>query len=342
MEKLNTYIMGTTFQTNLLINALALKFPISGVITLKQESVRHSVSGYSNLKDVTDSYALELYEVSDYSLNCLADKDLIEKLEIDILIVFGWQRLIPKWLLSRVRLAAVGVHGSPDGITKGRGRSPQNWSLILGANEFSFSLFELSDGIDSGKIISSSFYEISAIDDIASIYGKLTSKSIDLISDFLSNPQEQLASAKNQGEEPTYYPKRIEADGSIDWNRGSKEILNLIRAVTKPYPGAFTFSKQGKIRVWKAHEIQFTNANSNFSSGEIVWKSPSGELCVATGDGFIMINEYDLDGSIEVGDKLQSPSLREVIGAIIKRHNESYPDQPISERLLEYWRSLNE
>ncbi len=342
MEELKTYIMGTTFQTEGLIKALVLEFPISGVITLKKESARNSVSGYFNLKDITESCAIKLYEVSDYSLNGEADKDLMEKLEIDILIVFGWQRLIPNWMLSRVRLAAVGVHGSPDGITKGRGRSPQNWSLILGAKKFSFSLFQLSDGIDSGKIISSSSYQISAIDDIASVYEKLTSKSIDLISDFLYNPKNQLASARNQNGIPTYYPKRIEKDGSIDWNRGSKEILNLIRAVTKPYPGAYTFSKQRKILVWKAHKTLVKNATVKFSPGDIVSKGPRNELCVATGDGFITITEFDFDGSIEVGDRLQSHSLKEVMGTILNRHYAAFPDHPISERLLKYWRTLSD
>jgi len=51
----------------------------------------------------------------------------------------------------------------------------------------------------------------------------------------------------------SYFGGRTPEDGRIDWRRPAVEIYNLIRAVTTPYPGAFTFSPDGrKIIIWRA------------------------------------------------------------------------------------------
>ena len=50
-------------------------------------------------------------------------------------------------------MQTLGVHGSCDGILKGRGRSPQNWALLMGKTSFDLSIFKISKGVDSGAIL---------------------------------------------------------------------------------------------------------------------------------------------------------------------------------------------
>lgn len=340
----NIYILGTTLQTSNLIESLMSKFSISGVITLKSSVSSKDVAGYINLNYFVSKYKIPVYEVQSYSLKDKKDKNLILDLKIDILIVFGWQRLVPIWLLQHVSVAAIGVHGSPDGITQGRGRSPQNWSLILGAQKFYFSLFHLSEGIDSGNIIASTSYSISLNDDIASIYNKLTVMSVELISNFLSNPFKHLESSKIQVGVPYYYPKRIATDGAIDWRSNSETIHNLIRALTKPYPGAFTFYQNQKIFIWKAELAYNINGTRKQNPGVVISKNLGNKLCVATGNGYINILEYDCDSPLEIqdGDTLISCPEKEIIGNIIQRHYHAHPELTISPRLLNYWRTLDE
>ena len=61
----------------------------------------------------------------------------------------GWQRLIPDNILSSTKIGIFGMHGSSEGLPKGRGRSPLNWSLILNYKYFSTSLIKYDNSINS-------------------------------------------------------------------------------------------------------------------------------------------------------------------------------------------------
>jgi len=336
------YILGTTRETGKMIEALVSNFTISGIITLKNSSTFEGVSGYINLRNFSNKFNIPLYEVSTYSIKDKIDKSLLTKLKIDILIVFGWQRLIPLWLLDHVSIAAIGVHGSADGITKGRGRSPLNWSLILGARKFYFSLFQLTDGIDSGNVISSESFPISSTDDINSLYSKLTTKSAVLITDFLINPIKLLQLAKKQKGEAYYFPKRVAEDGAIDWGARSTSIRNLVRALNKPYPGAFTFFGSQKIYVWKVERALKLNSQHKLIPGNVIFNKDNKQFTVITGDGSINILDYECDSPLEIteGNSFKSYSEKEILSNVIHRHYQTYPNYAISPRLVKYWNSL--
>jgi len=80
-----------------------------------------------------------------------------------------------------------------------------------------------------------------------------------------------------------YWEKRTPKDGKIDWTRSGKEIHNLIRASTYPYPGAFTFFKGDKLIIWKA---DFIDENGN-EPGKI--QVNDARIQIGTGDGIILL-----------------------------------------------------
>ena len=60
-------------------------------------------------------------------------------------------------------------------------------------------------------------------------------------------------------------------NGFIDFNRSALDVYNFVRALTKPYPGAFYFDKTGrKIMVWK---IGIVFDESRIRDDDIVVKS---------------------------------------------------------------------
>ncbi len=339
----NIYVLGTTIETGELIKNLVSKFTISGVLTLKSSTDISDISGNLNLRDLLSKLEVPVYDVHSYNLNNENDFKLLAKLKIDILIVYGWQRLVPAWLLNHVSIAAIGVHGSSDGITAGRGRSPQNWALILGATRFYFSLFQLSDGIDSGPIISSASYSILPEDNIRTLYKKLTKISSELIYKFLSDPTLFLESSISQEGEAYYYPKRVAADGVIDWRSNSESIQNLVRGITKPYPGAFTWYRNQKIFIWKVKKIVLNNPNEIYHPGIIISKKDKYDFCISTGDGLINVLDYTFDSPLEIkeGESFTSSSEYDVISNIIQRHYQTYPNLKISPRLINYLESLD-
>jgi UDP-4-amino-4-deoxy-L-arabinose formyltransferase/UDP-glucuronic acid dehydrogenase (UDP-4-keto-hexauronic acid decarboxylating) len=106
-----------------LCEQLRRRIPIAGYIGLSDRWDSDRASGYVNARKHCVSNAIPYSEVDSYGLNKDADREFLLGLEIDVLVVAGWQRLIPPWLIDHVRQCCVGMHGSPLGITRGRGRT---------------------------------------------------------------------------------------------------------------------------------------------------------------------------------------------------------------------------
>ena len=90
--------------------------------------------------------------------------------------------------------------------------------------------------------------------------------------------------------QPTYSRKLTKQDGRIDWTHSTVEIFNLIRAVTDPYPGAFTETGGARLMVWWAESV----ADQSGKPGEILSSDP---LIIATGDGALHLTRTEWLGS---------------------------------------------
>jgi methionyl-tRNA formyltransferase len=91
----------------------------------------------------------------------------------------------------------------------------------------------------------------------------------------------------------TYFSGRKPEDGRIDWTKTSREIFNLIRAVTDPYPGAFSEFGEARLMVWWAEPESPATRGRRGASGEILSLAP---LVVATGDGAIELTKVEWRG----------------------------------------------
>ena len=179
--------------------------------------------------------------------------------------------MIPDWLINKCRIGAIGIHGSADGITLGRGRSPENWALILNEKVFSISIFKIDSGIVSGNIIDTMNFHISGFDDIASSRYKMISHVGLMLIKLLGNPQTISLEGSAQLGEPRYLPQRIPSDGEIDWNRSAYDLYNFIRALTRPYPGSFSFiNRNQKLFIWKSIVLTDFPMDRSYKHGEII------------------------------------------------------------------------
>ena len=139
-------------------------------------------------------------------------------------------------------IGSFGMHGSSMDLPLGRGRSPMNWSLIEGRDIFFTNLFRYDSGVDSGDILDTFRFDILDKDTSETLHFKNTLAMKFLIEknlDSLLGKDFHLKKQKNIS--PTYYPKRTPDDSLIDWNSNINDLDRFIRAVTKPFNGAFTF-----------------------------------------------------------------------------------------------------
>ncbi len=293
-----------------------------------------AISGVIDIASFCYANGLDFDYVSDYSLKSETPKILGEN--IDIIWVCNWQRLLPWSFIKAAKLAVIGAHGSCDGITKGRGRSPQNWALMIGAEKFEISLFKLTLGIDDGEVITSSEFELSPTDTINSSYLKASFLVAEMIAQVYLNPS-LLDLAEKQTGEVSYFPKRTPSDGAIDWTMSASDINNQIRSLGPPYPNSFSIFEGTKIFIKKSLPI---NLNSNYTAGEVIEIMDDKTFLVACNDGFLHVLDYHAEGPPIIPasrSKFESVSINLTANKIYERFKTEFPDKAINQTLLNFW-----
>ena len=284
----------TTFEC--MNSLIELGYNIDLLITIDASTAeKNSVAGYMDLQKFAEENNIPVYICKSYSLKSKEDQDAFIMSSIDLLLVIGWQRLIPEWLLKRLSVGAFGMHGASKPLPFGRGRSPMNWSLIQNKNIFITNLFKYNIGVDDGDILDTQIFDLNEFDNAKTAHYKNTLSMINLLKkniDILLNNNFSLR--KQIDIEPTFYPKRTESDGCIFWERDSDEIYNLIRAVTKPFPGAFTFYNNVKIKIWRGYPFDSRLFDPYIKSGKILHIFNNGDFIVKTGNGSFLVIEYEI------------------------------------------------
>jgi methionyl-tRNA formyltransferase len=289
-------IVGCKHTTLELIDALSrAHYTPDQIITISpEEGASRSVAGYLNLAPLMKERGIRTYTARAFSLKTTEDRDAILRLNLDIVFVIGWQRLIPEWFLDALPLGAFGMHGSSRRLPHGRGRSPLNWSLIQNKTTFFTHLFKFEATADSGKIAGVQAFPITPFDTCLTLHHKNTLAMIRLVLQALPELLAGTGKLEGQGAEgASYYPKRTAEDGAIFWEDSASDIYNLIRAVTRPFPGAFTFLNNDagrKITIWRA--IPF-GIDYEGPPGGVLHVFNTGEFLVKTGDSTLLVQEAD-------------------------------------------------
>ncbi len=273
-------------------------FAIDHCITISPEKgAQQEVAGYQDLRPFLESHRIPFSVAHRYSLKGKRDQAQLLALELDLLLVMGWQRLIPDWWLQGLSVGAFGMHGSSRPLPHGRGRSPMNWSLIQGKDRFYTHLFQYQPGVDDGPIIGVQRFDISAHDDCLTLHHKNTLAMIRLACRHLPALMDGSASRQPQPEgSASYYPRRRPEDGQLFWKEPSEALYNLVRAVTRPFPGAFSFlddDPQQRVMIWRAIPFDQQLLWPEAQPGEILHVFLDGSFLVRSGDSSLLIQESE-------------------------------------------------
>lgn len=201
-----------------------------------------------NLNSIAKEFNFKLYHTSD--VGSKENIRLLKDAKLDVLFIIGWHRIVPQIVLDQMTVK-LGIHSSL--LPKDRGSSPINWQIIKGERIGGVTLFHLTAGVDEGPIIDQYKYGISNLDTIKSVYFKAISSSLSLLeSNWKYIHNLKVPSIPQDESKVTVNPRRKPSDGLIDWTKNSIDCYNWIRALTFPYPGAFTFLHGKKIFIWSA------------------------------------------------------------------------------------------
>ena len=306
---------------------------IAGVVGLRPESVNPEVvSGWTDIGVFCQHWNLPFHYVDRYDLKSKADQALFAALDFNLVWVAGWQRLIPAWLLEQAAHGALGAHGSADGIVGGRGRSPQNWALMLGCRQFDLALFRITPGVDDGPIVANRSFLIKDTDDIASSYKKSSLSVAEMVLEVLAQP-ELLSQARPQRGQVSYYPQRLPEDGFVDWHLGQNDIAAHCRSLSRPYPGLRCIADGGNITLWRCRPF---DDDLRAPPGSIGAVFNDGSFLVTCGDGRLLVDEWSgPDGwQPQSASQLQGKNFGTLLQQIVRRHRKRYPKSKLAARLL--------
>jgi methionyl-tRNA formyltransferase len=218
-----------------------------------------------------------------------------ESTPIDIMFVVSWRYLIPPEIYRRPRLGTFVFH---DSLLPGyRGFAPTVWAIINGEDHTGVTLFRIAEEVDAGDIVDQQRIPIAPADTIAAVMDRVTQTYLAILERNLDRLLEgNVLCSPQDNSQATYTCKRTPEDNRIDWTMSSERIYNLIRAVSTPYTGAYTYLSGIRMIVWSAQLVFDYRKYVGRVPGRVVEVRPGIGSVVLTGGGALLLTLVQLDG----------------------------------------------
>jgi methionyl-tRNA formyltransferase len=213
----------------------------------------------------------------------------IVSLQPELILSVYYRNMISTRVLDLARLGAFNMHGSL--LPKYRGRAPINWAVLRGETRIGMTLHRMVKAPDAGAIVDQEGVDIGPRDTAEQAFRKVLPCARAILARQIDALLEGTAKETPQNDaEATYFSGRTPEDGRISWNQTSKQIFDLIRAVTDPYPGAFVDVAGARLMVWWAEPDSPAASGRKGMPGEVLSLMP---LVVATADGALELTRTE-------------------------------------------------
>jgi methionyl-tRNA formyltransferase len=174
----------------------------------------------------------------------------LTSLKPDAIIIVGYGRLIPQWMLDVPPLGNINLHASL--LPKYRGAAPIQWAIAQGETVTGVTTMRIDAGLDTGDILLQREAPIAPEDTAETLGPRLASIGADLVVETLHGLQGGLLQARPQDHaQATLAPILKKEDGQIEFSWPATQILNRIRGF-QPWPGAYTKFRGKNLVIWKA------------------------------------------------------------------------------------------
>ena len=244
---------------------------------------------FGSVAELASEHGIPVYAPEDINHPLIVQK--IRDLQPDVLFSFYYRNMVKQELLDIPPQGCINLHGSL--LPAYRGRCPVNWVLVNGESETGVTLHYMTPKPDDGDIIAQKRIAIDYNDTAKSLFGKMAASAQELLLETL--PQIKDGSAPRTPQDhsaASYFGGRKPADGEINWDMGAEQIRNLVRAVTRPYPGAFSFIGDRKFLFWK---VSVQTGTATAAPGTILSSDP---LVIACAEGAVHVDSGQADGGV--------------------------------------------
>lgn len=280
-------VVGSVFSSEATLRALiGAGAPVVGVAGLAPDHAP-GVSGYRDLTAVAAEHGVA--SVAFHRVNGPEVEARLREWAPDLVFVVGLSQLVGPTLLALPSIGTVGFH--PTRLPYGRGRAPVAW-LILEQGPAAATFFLIDDGVDAGPIVCQEPFAVASDataadlerEIIAAIERGLASWVPELLAGrAVATPQDASAA--------TVFGRRAPADGCIDWRQPAEAVDRLVRASTRPHPGAYTYRGDDRVTVWST--ALATDARHHGVPGRVLAvRDEDGALLVQAGDHPLWVLEH--------------------------------------------------
>jgi methionyl-tRNA formyltransferase len=231
--------------------------------------------------------------------------------EPDCTVVSSYHRILGPAILDRGKF--VNVHYAP--LPRYRGRANVNWAIINGEQETAITIHSISRGLDAGNILYQRKIRIGPHDTVGRLYSRLNEIQREVLATTVARHLDGYSGEPQDESQSTYGCSRVPGDGEIDWSETTERIYALIRSLSPPYPGAYTYLETRRINVVQASPVLNPPRYVGRVPGRIVSRSPrAGFVDVLTGDGVLRIQEVVADHGAAVPSAAIITSTRQTLG----------------------------
>ncbi|HOS96048.1 MAG TPA: formyltransferase [Deltaproteobacteria bacterium] len=223
----------------------------------------------------------------------------LESIRPDIMFSFYYRSMLPERIIAMPPYGAYNLHGSL--LPAYRGRCPVNWVIINGERHTGVTLHAMTLKPDAGPIVGQRRVEIGPDDTAFTLFGRLEQAAGILLDELLPGMRAgKIPLTPQDLSRGSYFGGRRPEDGRISWSKTAQEIYNLIRGVTRPYPGAFFHCGKRQIIIWRAAHDAFEGPGP----GVIFFQG--GVPRIGTSQGSIVPLEVELERTVITGSELET------------------------------------
>jgi len=217
--------------------------------------------------------------------------EILRGLEPEVIVVVAYGQILPKAILDLSPRGCINVHASL--LPKYRGAAPIHWAIINGEKESGVTTMLMDQGLDTGAMLLKKRVEITPDMTTGELHDMLAVLGARLLAETLEKlAQGEIKPEAQDDSQSSYAPLLQKEHEKIAWHKGKVNIHNLIRGMN-PWPGAYTFLKETRLKVWETSLKKFTGSLGTV--GQIMKLDEEG-FWVQTGDEPILVTKVQPAG----------------------------------------------
>lgn len=268
------------------LKALVKEFSVKAIVTPSPELGLYRSQKTLPVETLAEHYGVPVVQDDSF----LGLEKTIKKYKPDAVVIASYNKIIPDNILKLSHFINI-HHGD---LPRWRGSANVNWAIMLGKKSIVVTIHRAIPNLDAGPIYAKFTIPISGQDTVKTVYDKLNRKLELNVAQIVTKVLHGYPGVPQRGE-PSYCLIRMPEDGLINWTKTTREIDRFIRALTKPYPGAFTYLDDRRLTIWEAKIPRESRHYVARIPGRVALIHKDG-VEVLTGDGSILLTRVEYQG----------------------------------------------